>query len=649
MKKVVVSVIFSCFLLQSCIMPSNTNQTIIADKVVLEQKADAEEKAREEADFRAREEAQKKLREITDDRMMSVIGGTFQMGSNNNDNEKPVHEVTVNSFYLGTFEVTRQEYNSGESNSSNLKGNDFPVAGVTWFNAIKFLNDKSRKEGLPPAYSYGSGGYNTFSAKGFGDGLLTFFGCIITLGWICGSSGSSSSSYNSSTNGPSYHMEAGGDLLDSSGNITNDITKVKGYRLPTEAEWEYAARGGNRTKGFKFSGSNDINEVAWFIKNSEYQVHLVGVRKPNELGIYDLSGNMEEWCSDSFKADYYTYGPKINPYNNKAENYRVIRGGSLSEIPDRMQVTSRFSDNPGSIKGARGFRIARTANDDEAGTKLAGDLKKIKAGEEEQAKAEAEKKAKLDLILPEQEGMVRVFGGTFKMGSYNYWDQPIPLHEVTVSNFYIGLAEITRAEYTKAMGGDIRIISGENLPVDGVSWFDAIKFCNAKSKSAGFPPAYDEKGNLLEANGQVTSDITKVKGYRLPSEAEWEFSAGGGTESHGFIYSGSNDISEVGWYFDNSKNTPHEAGTKKANELGIFDMSGNVSEWCTDWYNDDYYLKGPGNNPYNAAKAPGRVSRGGNWSQGQTAQDGLRIVYRYSVFPSDQNKGQGFRLAKSGN
>jgi len=181
------------------------------------------------------------------------------------------------------------------------------------------------------------------------------------------------------------------------------------------------------------------------------------------------------------------------------------------------------------------------------------------------------------------ENFVFVEGGTFQMGSNDGDSDEKPVHSVTVSSFYVGKFEVTQKEYQNVMGKNPSYFKGENNPVENVTWYDAVKYCNKRSEKEGRTPSYNINGN------NVTCDFS-ANGYRLPTEAEWEYAARGGNKSQNYKYSGSNKIGDVAWYDSNSGLRTHPVGQKAPNELGIYDMTGNVWEWCWDWY-DGNYLK----------------------------------------------------------
>jgi serine/threonine protein kinase len=215
--------------------------------------------------------------------------------------------------------------------------------------------------------------------------------------------------------------------------------------------------------------------------------------------------------------------------------------------------------------------------------------------------------------------IVFVEEGTLKMGSNDSRDIEKPTRRVLINGFYIGKYEVTQKEWVKIMGSNPSYYKGDNLPVENVSWKDVqeyIRKLNAKTR----------------------------KNYRLPTEEEWEYAARGGNRSKGYKYSGSNNIDEVGWYEANSNNRTHEVGTKKPNELGIYDMSGNVWEWCNDWYDENYYKNGPRFfETQGGSSGTCRVLRGGSWNSYDYY---CRSTNRNWVNPNLRNYFFGFRLAR---
>ena len=247
-------------------------------------------------------------------------------------------------------------------------------------------------------------------------------------------------------------------------------------------------------------------------------------------------------------------------------------------------------------------------------------------------------------------GGVLVEGGTFTMGDTwgDGYDNEKPTHKVTFTyNFYIGKYEITFDEYDvfcEATGRSKPDDEGwgrGNRPVINVSWNDAIAYCNWLSEKEKLPKAYDNNGNLLDKDGKVTTDPSKVIGYRLPTEAEWEYAARGGNKSKGYQYAGSSTVGDVAWYNDNSGGKTQKVGKKAPNELGIYDMSGNVWEWCSDWYGG--YSSSAQTNPYNNSGS-NRVRRGGCWLSNAA---GARLAYRNYDTPSFTNFYLGFRICRT--
>ena len=216
--------------------------------------------------------------------MIYVKGGTFTMGCTSEqggdcyDDEKPTHNVTLNDYYIGKFEVTQELWKAVMGkNPSNWKGDKLPVESVSWNDVQEFITKLNQKTGA-------------------------------------------------------------------------------NFRLPTEAEWEYAARGGNKSRGYKYSGSNAIGNVAWYWDNADKKTHQVGTKSPNELGIYDMSGNVWEWCQDWYGS--YSSGSQTNPTGPSSGSYRVLRGGSWAYYAGNCRVSLRRSGIPNIRLSYSGFRLA---------------------------------------------------------------------------------------------------------------------------------------------------------------------------------------------------------------------------------------------------------------------------------------------------
>jgi formylglycine-generating enzyme required for sulfatase activity len=222
--------------------------------------------------------------------------------------------------------------------------------------------------------------------------------------------------------------------------------------------------------------------------------------------------------------------------------------------------------------------------------------------------------------------IVYVAPGSFQMGSNDsdsYGNEKL-VHHVTISQGYgIGKYPVTQSEYRSIMDRNSSFFKGGNRPVEQVSWHDAVKYC--------------EK---LTARERAAARLPSGYEYRLPTEAEWEFAARGGTKSRGYKYSGSDNIKRVAWYDDNSGNKTHKVGTKSANELGLYDMSGNVWEWCHDWYGK--YSSSSKTDPTGPSTGSYRVYRGGCWDY---SAGNCRVAFRSYFSPGSTFDYVGFRVA----
>ncbi len=252
-------------------------------------------------------------------------------------------------------------------------------------------------------------------------------------------------------------------------------------------------------------------------------------------------------------------------------------------------------------------------------------------------------------VFAQKPELVFVEGGSFYMGN-DYSDalDEKPEHKVTLSDFYIGKYEVTFDEFDlfcRTTGYPFPDDGGfgrGKLPVMNVSWEGAILYCNWMSTRFGYDKVYDID---RDSTGLKIKEVHwDANGYRLPTEAEWEYVAKGGSKSQGYAYCGSNDPDEVAWYAKNSGGKPHEVGQKKPNELAVYDLLGNAWEWCWDYYDKNYYKNSPEKDPHGPDKGDARVYRGGNF---KSEIEYLRITRRFSLSPKVTAGNVGFRLART--
>lgn len=266
------------------------------------------------------------------------------------------------------------------------------------------------------------------------------------------------------------------------------------------------------------------------------------------------------------------------------------------------------------------------------------------------------------------DNLVFVRGGSFKnTNSTNYFGKG-----VTLSSFYIGRCEVTQKEWVEVMGRNPAKFRGDDLPVEMVTWYDCVAYCNRRSIQEGLKPYYDIDQDKKDPNNKkdpnFEGDLDTIKwtvtinagahGYRLPTEAEWEYAAGGGEQSKSYAYSGSDDIDKVAWYWKNSGDTgltgfwswpaiennhgrTRAVGGKEPNELGLYDMSGNVREWCWDWYGD---LQTNVTDPKGSTSGYGRVWKGGGWIGAEFC---CQPSFRGSLAANGTGPDQGFRVCRN--
>ena len=652
-------------------------------------------------------------------KMIGIEKGLFTMGATSEqssssvtNHERPTHQVVLSSYAIGETEVTQELWQAVMgSNPSGYTGNlQRPVEGVSWYDCQNFI----------------------------------------------------------------YKL--------------NQLTG-ENFRLPTEAEWEYAARGGFNSQRYVYSGGSSVHDVAWYFTNSDYETHAVKGKQANELAIYDMSGNVREWCNDWYGS--YSSMSQTDPIGPSQGTCRVLRGGHYNCYAIDCRISSRSYLEPASKANYIGLRLAKSKSNVGVPTQLecyavtgeASDITDsgatisgivynadkevtcgivygtsenlsainctvvtttakgefsveltglepqtsyyycafVLVGEGEYRYGEVTKfetkkgivtgdasnitdngatifgvidigqEAECGIIYGTSENlsstngiianaidqdeffldvtgleantiyyycafyvteegqyrygevrsfttskegyetfvvngvsftMIDVEGGTFTMGATSEqgsdaYDDEKPTHEVTLSNYSIGETEVTQALWQAVMGSNPSYFTGDlQRPVEYVRWNECQGFIS----------------KLNELTGES---------FRLPTEAEWEYAARGGNLSQGYKYSGSNTIGDVAWYDGNSSSKTHPVKTKQPNELGIYDMSGNVWEWCSDWYGN--YSSSAQTNPTGPSSGFGRVLRGGGWS---SVAWGCRVACRASDSPDYGYSGIGLRLVR---
>ncbi|MBA4019096.1 MAG: hypothetical protein C0483_18165 [Pirellula sp.] len=492
------------------------------------------------------------------------------------------------------------------------------------------------------------------------------------------------------------------------------LPKANGYRLPTEAEWEYACRAGTATQFWFGDDWKEHDKFGWSNKNAGNGPHAVGLLSANPFGLYDMHGNVWEWCQDWYDGKWYEESPQDDPLGPSRASNRVFRGGSWSNMPGNSRSSSRGISNgltPSHRGNHRGFRPALSSVGAPSATasvttstppvvtpppvaKPSGPQPPLAVAPFDAAQAKAHQQAwakhlGTEVVKPNSVGMQMTLipPGEFLMGSS---DEDIKLalkiaeeakldenavkriqterpqhtvritkpfrlaaHEVTIGQFakFVEQAKYkTQAEEFGGNSGTVKLeeVNPDSLklnwrtpgqpvtddsPVTQVSWNDAVAFCNWLSEQEKLEPYYQRDADNWTL-------LPKANGYRLPTEAEWEYACRAGTPTQYSFGDDWKELDKYGWSNKNAGGRPHAVGSLPANPFGLYDLHGNVWEWCQDWYYVTWYQNSPQDDPTGPSGVSVRVNRGGGWDSMPASS---RSSYRHHTAPSIRFYHRGFR------
>ncbi|NCR64980.1 MAG: formylglycine-generating enzyme family protein, partial [Microcystis aeruginosa LG11-05] len=491
--------------------------------------------------------------------MVGLPAGQFLMGSPDSDpdaasDEKPQHQVKVNSFAIGKYPVTQAQYEAVMgTNPSYFKNNpQNPVEKVSWDDAQAFCQKLSQITG-------------------------------------------------------------------------------KTYRLPTEAEWEYACRAGTTTRFYFGDDANQLGDYAWYDGSSQKTTHPVGQKRPNAWGLYDMSGNVWEWCEDDWH-DNYIGAPKDGSAwfiknDNRSQSAKCLLGGSWNNYPNFCRSASRYWYFPNFDSYYLGFRVVCVPNVTSAqlpiATVTSAPLPKVAPPAPSSPPPPPAKLTPFTENLPNglTLEMVGLPAGQFLMGSPDSDPDAEsfekPQHLVKINSFAIGKYPVTQAQYQAVMGTNPSgFENNPQNPVEQVSWDDAQAFCQKLSQITG-------------------------KTYRLPTEAEWEYACRAGTTTRYYFGDDANQLEDYAWYSGNSQQTTHPVGQKRPNAFGLYDMHGNVWEWCEDDWHDNYIGAPKDGSAWLTNDNDYRIRRGGSWFRGPNR---CRSAYRACDGRRGDYDHYGFRV-----
>ena len=517
--------------------------------------------------------------------MVWIAPGTFAMGSETGDvDEKPVTQVTLtNGYWLGKTEVTQAQWQTViAGNPSFSKGEDKPVETISWDDAMEYCRKLTERE---------------CSAGRLPDGYE--------------------------------------------------------YTLPTEAQWEYACRAG--TTG---DVAVELDAMGWYADNSGNATHSVAQKQPNAWGLYDMHGNVWEWCRDWHGN--YQGGSVTDPTGPYSGSLRVGRSGAWGSTTRDCRFASRNRLVPGWRRNNLGFRLALAKQDLFLSSEERAQCKRVAEQEQARRAEEAEEtrqraaqqaegfrqdeqkpveRSRLEAFVTDQGGNAETLGfrigqngpemigippGSFAMGNAIGGKDERPVTHVAISQpFWIEKTEVTQSQWEALMEGNPSEKKGVDLPVDTVSWEDAMKYCRK-----------------LTERERATGRLPEGYEYTLPTEAQWEYACRAGMTGE---YT-EDDVDAMAWHGNNSRDGTNPVGQRKPNAWGLYDMLGNVLEWCRDWYGA--YPGGSVTDPMGPLSGTLRVVRGGEYSDWPRNYGSAR---RFNYGPGTAEKSLGFRIALSRN
>jgi WD40 repeat protein/serine/threonine protein kinase len=380
----------------------------------------------------------------------------------------------------------------------------------------------------------------------------------------------------------------------------------KVFDLPTEAEWEYASRAGSAGTWCFGNDEGKVGDFAWYDANSNRQTHPVGRKAPNAWGLYDMHGNVWEWCKDLYGP--YSGEAKVDPQGPVSGSSRVMRGGSWFDGSNGTCSAIRGGADPSRTYYGFGVRLVLR----ESGVQISKILPLVDVA----VSPVPGSTARLSVLMGGPSGFktefVSVPPGSFRMGS-NEASEEKPIREVRISKaFWMQVTEVTQGQWRVAMDQNPSNFKGNDLPVEQVSWEDCQEFLGRLNggKDAGL------RGRIFD----------------LPTEAEWEYACRAGSTTRWCSGDDESGVGGCAWYEGNSGRKTHPVGQMTPNRWGLFDMHGNVWEYCKDWYG--FYAGTIGDDPAGPPSGLSRTLRGGSWSNNahqtrSASRCGIGTVSRY--------------------